>query len=46
MVEKNLRHVPVVDAGALAGMVSIKDVVQVRDGDYLIHYLIHYLILY
>ncbi|GAB4814542.1 hypothetical protein N2152v2_001588 [Parachlorella kessleri] len=29
MVEKNLRHVPVVDAGALAGMVSIKDVVQV-----------------
>lgn len=29
MVEKNLRHVPVVDGGNMAGMVSIKDVVHV-----------------
>lgn len=29
MVEKNLRHVPVVDAGNMAGMVSIRDVVHV-----------------
>lgn len=29
MVEKNFRHVPVVEAGHMSGMVSIKDVVQV-----------------
>lgn len=29
MVEKNFRHVPVVDSSSMTGMVSIKDVVQV-----------------
>lgn len=29
MVEKNFRHVPVVEKGAMTGMVSIKDVVHV-----------------
>ena len=29
MVEKNFRHVPVVEAGAMTGMVSIRDVVHV-----------------
>ena len=29
MVEKNFRHVPVVDTGAMSGMVSIRDVVHV-----------------
>jgi signal-transduction protein with cAMP-binding, CBS, and nucleotidyltransferase domain len=29
MVEKNFRHVPVVDEAAMAGMVSIRDVVHV-----------------
>lgn len=29
MVEKNFRHVPVVEGGAMSGMVSIRDVVHV-----------------
>jgi len=29
MVEKNFRHVPVIDGGAMSGMVSIRDVVHV-----------------
>jgi predicted transcriptional regulator len=29
MVAKNFRHVPVADGGAMAGMVSIRDVVHV-----------------
>jgi IMP dehydrogenase len=41
MVEKNIRHLPVVDAGNVIGMLSIRDIIQTQVGK--LHSEIHYL---
>jgi CBS domain-containing protein len=41
MVEKNIRHLPVVDAGNVIGMLSIRDIIQTQVGK--LHAEIHYL---
>jgi IMP dehydrogenase len=41
MVEKNIRHLPVVEGGSVIGMLSIRDVIQTQVGN--LHSEIHYL---
>jgi CBS domain-containing protein len=41
MVEKNIRHLPVVECAAVIGMLSIRDVIQTQVGN--LHSEIHYL---
>ena len=41
MVEKNIRHLPVVDGGKVIGMLSIRDIIQTQVGN--LHSEIHYL---
>jgi CBS domain-containing protein len=41
MVEKNIRHLPVVEGGKVIGMLSIRDVIQTHVGK--LHSEIHYL---
>jgi IMP dehydrogenase len=45
MVEKNIRHLPVVDSGNVIGMLSIRDVIQTHVGKLTseIHYLKDYI---
>ena len=45
MVEKNIRHLPVVDGGIVIGMLSIRDVIQTQVGKLTseIHYLKDYI---
>jgi CBS domain-containing protein len=45
MVEKNIRHLPVVDSGNVIGMLSIRDVIQTQVGKLTseIHYLKDYI---
>jgi CBS domain-containing protein len=45
MTEKNIRHLPVVDNGAVVGMVSIRDIVSdiIADQDFTIEQLEHYI---
>jgi IMP dehydrogenase len=45
MVEKNIRHLPVVDSGVVIGMLSIRDVIQTQVGKLTseIHYLKDYI---
>ncbi|HUJ01012.1 MAG TPA: CBS domain-containing protein [Usitatibacter sp.] len=45
MVEKQIRHLPVVDEGRVVGMVSIRDIVSsiVADQDFTIEQLEHYI---
>ena len=45
MTEKNIRHLPVVDAGRVIGMVSIRDIVSdiIADQDFTIEQLEHYI---
>ncbi|MBI5641609.1 MAG: CBS domain-containing protein [Nitrospirae bacterium] len=45
MVEKNIRHLPVVDGGKVIGMLSIRDVIQTQVGKLTseIHYLKDYI---
>jgi len=45
MVEKNIRHLPVVDSGIVIGMLSIRDVIQTQVGKLTseIHYLKDYI---
>jgi len=45
MTERNIRHLPVVDNGAVVGMVSIRDIVSdiIADQDFTIEQLEHYI---
>lgn len=45
MVEKNIRHLPVIEAGNLIGMLSIRDIIQTQVGNLTseIHYLKDYI---
>jgi CBS domain-containing protein len=45
MVEKNIRHLPVIDKGKVAGMLSVRDIVQTQVGKLSseIHYLKDYI---
>jgi signal-transduction protein with cAMP-binding, CBS, and nucleotidyltransferase domain len=45
MVEKNIRHLPVVENGNVIGMLSIRDVIQTQVGKLTseIHYLKDYI---
>jgi CBS domain-containing protein len=45
MVEKQIRHLPVVDEGRVVGMVSIRDIVSdiIADQDFTIEQLEHYI---
>jgi len=45
MVEKNIRHLPVIDKGKVAGMLSVRDVIQTQVGKLTseIHYLKDYI---
>jgi signal-transduction protein with cAMP-binding, CBS, and nucleotidyltransferase domain len=45
MVQKNIRHLPVSDKGNIAGMLSIRDVIQTQIGKMTaeIHYLKDYI---
>jgi len=45
MTERNIRHLPVVDGGAVVGMVSIRDIVSdiIADQDFTIEQLEHYI---
>ncbi len=45
MVEKNIRHLPVIDSGKVIGMLSVRDVIQTQVGKLTseIHYLKDYI---
>ena len=45
MVEKNIRHLPVVERGKVVGMLSVRDIIQAQVNNLTseIHHLKHYI---